>query len=441
MNTWVHLTAVSFLAMLILGCAAKDRGPSHKDISPSPEIVEKDIKPKSIELESKIQETTISKPRARVTAHRLNLREKGSAKGHILAVLEKGDGIEIMSRKGNWLKVKTEKGVQGWVFGRYVRRPEAASANPEPLKKQGEIEKISKMENNKGAPLLMVEELKSGDTADKPDQSIQNKKTPQPSTSLRADLENVWAAYLKANRSGDLNQYKEISSTHSYVTMVNALASAGRELTSDTITSMAEFLPDPSKLEFVEVIENGPTVGLVYKNDEGGGDNPNLPSPLKFSFIKFVQEPSGWKVDGILTIGKPSYQRDGSQTRFDSSDIPEELALDGKVLDAPQPMSKAEVKGVIDILSYGYKTEVTINGTKQNGAEDSNASGYVEGGLQKGENHIDIVITPLEGGGSDWEPSVKIRYFTAAGKGKEAFSFQPEKEFEGRHNFTFRIAE
>lgn len=140
-------------------------------------------------------------------------------------------------------------------------------------------------------------------------------------------------------------------------------------------------------------------------------------------------------------IGKPNYQRDGSQTRFDYSDIPEELAIDGKVLDAPQPMSKAEVKGVIDISSYGCKTEVTINGTKQKGVEDSNASGYIEGGLQKGENHIDIVITPMEGSGSDWEPSVKIRYFTAAGKGKEVFSFQPEKEFEGRHNFIFRIAE
>jgi len=427
--------------MLIIGCAAKDRGLSHKDISSSPEIVEKDIKPKSIELEPKAQETIISKPRAKVTAHRLNLREKGSAKGRILGVLKKGDVFEIMSREGNWLEVKTEKGVQGWVFGRYVTGFEAASAKSAPPKKQDEIEKISKMEIDKEAPSIMVEDLKSDDATQKLDKSIQNEKTPQPSTSLRADLENIWAAYLKANRSGDLKQYKEISSTHSYATLVNALASVGRELTSDDITSMAELLPDPSKLEFVEVIENGPTVGLVYVEDGGEGDNPNIPSPLKFNFIKFVQEPSGWKVDGISKIGKPKYQRDGSQTRFEHSDIPKELAIDGNVPEAPQPVAKAEVKGVIDVSSYGYKTEVAINGAKQSGAEDSTSSGYIEGGLKKGENHIEIVISSMKGTGSDWEPSVKIRYLNAAGEEKEAFLFEPEKEFEGRHSFTFRIAE
>jgi len=304
-----------------------------------------------------------------------------------------------------------------------------------------EKQKTSKMEIDNGAPSLMVEDLRSDNEAPKTDQSIKNERIPSSSTSLRADLENLWTVYQKAYHSGDLKQVKETSSAYSYATLVNALRSAGNELTPDVLTSNAELLPDPSKLEFVEMIENGPTAGLIYVTDVGDSDNPNIPSPIKFHFIKFVQEPSGWKVVGMLTVREPKYQRDGSKTRFDHSFMPEELAIDGKVPDAPQPIVKVEVKGLIDISSYGYKTEVTINGAKQNGAEGSRFSGYIEGGLKKGKNRIEIIISPVEGLGSDWEPSVKIRCLTSAGKEKEVFSFKPEKEFEGHHNFTFIIAE
>lgn len=440
MEMRARLMWICLLAMFVFGCAARERGSLPESMGSSSEVVVKDIKPEPVKMEPTEKEPIISKPKAKVTAHRLNLREKGSSKSRIMDVLKKGDELEIISRKGKWLEIKTEEGIQGWVFSRYVTELSTVSAEP-PVSAEKEVEKrsLSMAGNDKGGPSFMIEDLKSDDAAGKTDQPAQIKKTTASSTSLPADLEDLWAGYLKANHSGDLKRYKDTSSAHSYATLVNALASVGNELTPDVITSMAGFLPDPSKLEFVEIIENGSTVGLVYLSDVGDSDNPNIPSPVKFSFIKFVQEPSGWKVDGILTIGKPKYQRDGSATRFEPSDIPEELAIDGKVLDAPQPMAKAEVKGVIDISSYGYKTEVTINGVKQGSTEDSTSSGYIDGGLKKGENRINIVIAPMEGIGSDWEPSVKIRYLNAAGEEKEAFSFEPEKEFEGRHSFTFRI--
>ncbi len=442
MKTWARLIGICFLVMFVVGCAAKEKGPSPKSTGSSIEIVEKHVEQKTAKVEPTPQEEVASKPEGKVTAHKLNLREKGSSKSRIMNVLKKGDRFEILSRKGKWLEIKTETGNHGWVYDRYVMEFEAVTAKPlAPPEKRAETEKISKLKIEKETSPIEIEDLKSDNAARKTDQPTQIKKTPPSSTSLRADLENLWTVYLKANHSGDLKRFKETSSAHSYATLVNMLASAGNELTPDVITAMAEFLPDPSKLEFVEMIENGPTVGLVYVEDGGEGENPNIPSPIKFNFIKFVQEPSGWKVDGMLTIGNPKYQRDGSETRFDHSDIPEELAIDGRVPEAPQPMAKAEVKGVIDISSYGYKTGVTINGVKQSGAEDSNSSGYIEGGLKKGENHIEIVISSMEGTGPAWEPSVKIRYLTAAGERKEAFLFEPEKEFEGRHSFTFKIAE
>jgi uncharacterized protein YgiM (DUF1202 family) len=56
----------------------------------------------------------------RVTAHRLNLRQGPSTKATILAVLKKGDSLEIQREKGVWLNVITEEGTVGWVYSRYV---------------------------------------------------------------------------------------------------------------------------------------------------------------------------------------------------------------------------------------------------------------------------------------------------------------------------------
>jgi hypothetical protein len=258
---------------------------------------------------------------------------------------------------------------------------------------------------------------------------------------LKPHLDKIWATYVYAVREGDMAIFKATCSAHSYAVMENAMASASKSVSQKDLTDMADFLPDLSKYRFAKIIRDGPTAGMVYIDAAQVDGDPNMPPPVSFVFIKFVEEASGWKVDGVLTIRKPRYQRDGSETGFEISDIPKSLAIDGKLHQVPSPIIKAEVSGMIDISSYGYKTEVTINGIKQGSTQDSTSSGYINGGLKKGKNDINIVFTPIEGSGAAWEPSVKIRYLSSTEQVIEAFAFEPKKLIKGLHSFTFMIGE
>ena len=153
----IRFLGICFLATLVIGCAAKERGPSPKNIGSSPEIVEKDIQPKSAEMESTAQEPIILTSKVKVTAHRLNLRKNASTKSHILGVLKKGDVLEILSQKAKWINVKTETSLSGWVSVRYIEpiddisiatvkdenKPEERSKQQPPVK-QAESDKVGK---------------------------------------------------------------------------------------------------------------------------------------------------------------------------------------------------------------------------------------------------------------------------------------------------------
>jgi len=369
--------------------------------------------------------TPTSKPEeiqeiVKVTTSRLNMRAESNTKSLITGVLIKDEPLTVLSREGDWVKVQTDSGKQGWVAERYLTTVGKRSDIAKPVQRTPS----SPVQVPEATPTPVIRKS-SG--------------SPASPNSLRVNLEGIWAAHAKAYRAGDLQAVKATTSSYSYAMMVNALSSAGRELTPDNMKSMAESLPDLSACRFVKILREGPTAGMVYIDKNGVDSTPNMPASVNFIFIKFVEEASGWKVDGIMNVGRPKYQKNGSATQFDLSDFPEDLAIDGKIHTAPEPISNPELYGVIDISSTGYRTEVTVNNSKQRIVEDVNSSGHIQGGLKKGKNRIEIVFTQIEGKDSTFEPSVRIRYLTAAKQEKEAFVFKPEKDIKGRHIFTFTI--
>lgn len=70
--------------------------------------------------------TTYEYPEQYVTAYRLNVREGPSTEYQILAVLKRGESVQILDRVNDWLKVRRpphvyEGGfVEGWVYGGYI---------------------------------------------------------------------------------------------------------------------------------------------------------------------------------------------------------------------------------------------------------------------------------------------------------------------------------
>jgi len=387
-----RLVICMLLTISIIGCGS--RGHRSEPIAP-PKTTETEAMATPEKTEPSPETATAVVPTGTVTASRLNLRNQASAKGAVVGVLQKGDRLEIVSSKGNWLEVIQPDGQKGWVYDRYVQTEKKGTGS-------------SGLPKKTATPPKKVKNAKAETTVQPtPAKTLAPKTAPKKSPALRQQLEMVWGTSRQAYRDGDLALIRKVTSNHSYGTLQNELAAVGKELKPEDVIFFYEMMPDLAKLEFIELKQNGPTVGMLYLDEGAKSDDPNLPPPVRFHFIKFVKEARGWTLDGTLSMREPKYQKDGSETRFNYADLPDELAIDGKVRPAPKAVAKpteAVVEGALDISSYDFKTKVSINGVPQRETEGANSSGAIKGGLKKGENNIEIVVTKSAKAQSDWSP-------------------------------------
>ncbi len=257
------------------------------------------------------------------------------------------------------------------------------------------------------------------------------------SPSLRDTLEQSWMAHLEASRTGQVSELEKTMSAYSLGSMKNRLISANRSLTPEIIKSMAQYGPDIFNARFLTLLENGDTAGLVYVTDSGetdGGGNPRI----VFSFIKFVNEPSGWKVALAMNMDKPKYDENGKKSLFPLAEIPLDGAIDGQVKPAPAPVQAPYASALLDVTSYGYETKVIVNGVQQGAPVQACRAGVLSGGLFKGDNTVEILIAKT-GTKACQAPTVQIRRVLKSRTTKEVFLFNPKKKIEGTHSFTFNI--
>ena len=71
-------------------------------------------------------------------------------------------------------------------------------------------------------------------------------------------------------------------------------------------------------------------------------------------------------------------------------------AITGTVSPVPKPCPKPDYIGHLNIVSYGYKTTILINGQRpRTVAYDTVSTDVVIGGLNPGENPITIITEPV----------------------------------------------
>lgn len=252
---------------------------------------------------------------------------------------------------------------------------------------------------------------------------------------LQPDLEKAWHAYLQASKSGNESELQKTMSSYSLFTLKNKLVSAQRSLTPDIIKSFAKYSPDISKMEFVRVIQKGDNANLVYVRNSGEKDAKGNPT-VTFSSIKFVNE-SGWKVEAVMSCDKPMYLDDGRKRHFYESDLRPACAMDGKVKPAPALVQKPYSSALLDVFSYGYQAEVTVNGVPQKPVTAS-WSGVLIGGLCKNKNEISIKMTKLSTA-NQRVPKIRIRQLLKNRTTREVLKFEPKKKVEGVHTFIVSV--
>lgn len=255
--------------------------------------------------------------------------------------------------------------------------------------------------------------------------------------SLHSTLEKTWKAHLQASKSGNESELQETMSSFRLGSMKNNLAAAKRSLTPDIIKSISEHAPEIAKADFVTLLENGPTAGLVYVKDSEEKDATAKPR-VTFMFIKFVKEDSGWKVDAAMNIGRPKFRDDGKKTEFDQSDLPPTCEIDGQVQKAPEPEKAPDFAALLDVFSYGYKTEVLVNGVQQGKPVEASRSGILKGGIRKGQNSIVIAVIQTDRDAT-LKPRVTIRRVLEDKKAEEVFKFEPQDNIAGRHTLEFSV--
>lgn len=252
---------------------------------------------------------------------------------------------------------------------------------------------------------------------------------------LQSNYETVWDDYLQASRSGNESELQKTMSSYSFYTLKNKLISAQRSLTPDIIKSFAKYSPDISKMEFVRVIEKGDNAGLVYVRDSGEKNAKGNPT-VTFSVIKFVNE-SGWKVEATMSCDKPMFRDNCRKTQFYVSDLRPACAMDGKVKSAPALVQKPYSSALLDIFSYGYQAQVTVNGVPQKPITAS-WSGVLIGGLCKNKNEISIRMTKVDTA-KQCVPKIRIRQLLRNRTTREVLKFAPQKNIEGVHTFIVSV--
>lgn len=253
---------------------------------------------------------------------------------------------------------------------------------------------------------------------------------------LRKTLEDSWNAYLEAGKSGKESELEKTMSSYSFCSLKNNLVSARRSLTPGIIKGKAKYAPDISQMRFVKTFQKGQTAGLVYAKDSGKKDAKGNPL-VTFDVIKFVKEPSGWKVDTSMTCNRLKYQSNGRETSFYLSDLRPACAMDGKVKPTPALLKQPYTTALLDVSSYGYQTVVSVNGVRHC-PSTPNWSGVVLGGLSKGKNKVTITITKKENE-KQVPPKIRIRQVLKNRTTRDALKFMPKKNIEGVHTFTVAV--
>ena len=294
MKIWMRLMGICFLTMFVVGCAAKERGLSPKSTYSSPEIVEKDITPKSTKVESTAQEQVVSKPRAKVTAHRLNLREKGSAKSRVLGVLKKGEILQILSKKGKWVQVHNDIGLSGWVFGRYIEPIDGISiAEAKGVKKSEKQSQPSedRVTGSKEVSPAVPVKRTSVNKIEKAKQQPAEKqaKSDQDSKKPKAYFVKLYNDVHKAIVDGDLDTFEKLTTPPD---------PSAPKIAPDQFAAMKEFLvdifPDLSSTKFKKFnADNNIAMFVLQTHLDDKKD-------VELTAYRFIKTDKGWKLSGKM---------------------------------------------------------------------------------------------------------------------------------------------
>jgi len=229
----------------------------------------------------------------------------------------------------------------------------------------------------------------------------------------RAQLESAYKAFLNSLTTKNGDMLKKTLSASAYMTIKNQLLSSGSKFPEGLYAAVAE-MKDISKLTFRKTIVI-PTAKNIYSEDDQSGD-------AGICILNFVLEGSEWK------FNLPDYlSSDSITTAIKANDFSflsdKKYQPSGVLPTVPSEIVPGDYVAMLDIFSYEYEVQVTVNGNEQAKLNKGSRSGILMGGLKKGKNEIVIKSRPLKPGEKPATIEITIRV-RADRSMKEVFSLK-----------------
>jgi hypothetical protein len=262
-----------------------------------------------------------------------------------------------------------------------------------------------------------------------------------------------WQAYPDACRAGTAAALQKVAAPDAFARAINNDHDKGKEFDAQTYASIAmqPFDGMQGTPRVLKLIVNGPTAGILWLGSqstfsEATGESGNPVSA--FWFAKFIQAGDRWTVGRVLispitftkTVASPVQGQPGiTRTiqgspwtiqggrripNFNFGTLPARgLAIDGKlpVVDPIRPV--AEIPAEFMISGTSWKIQVTINGEPQPLVCNEFKDGLVRGGLKRGNNTIEITLSPDYSAKALYRPP-QVRLLR---QNREIFLYKPEQ--------------
>ena len=189
--------------------------------------------------------------------------------------------------------------------------------------------------------------------------------------------------------AGAITQYRQVVTRNQLVSEKQAFP--------DQVFAAAGEPPKLDGLRLLEAEAVGKTAHLVYFGKVDLGQDRNLLKDTVLK-LKFGFENGGWKYDSnrftSFDTAPEALKALQAGKKADFLDTPE-FTPPGTLPPVPPLCRVPEFKGGYKLQSFGYETQVLMNGFDYNPVEDALEQQVIIGGLMTGQNEITLRMSPV----------------------------------------------
>ncbi|CAN5310672.1 hypothetical protein BH23VER1_BH23VER1_34780 [soil metagenome] len=235
-----------------------------------------------------------------------------------------------------------------------------------------------------------------------------------PDRALRSALDSAYSRWRQAMVAEDANAWSAATAPSRHAMTRNLIVSQ-RLPWPASLFQVPVIPPETSQLTLIDARQKGPTALVAYLGGvDFGVTDSKLPENVLV--IYFLESEGRWRFDRIGFVNlnaNPDVRAAIRKNDTSWLDSPR-YALTGSVPPTPKPCPKPEYLGHVQVVSIGYKTDISINGGIHTGSTiDTIETNVIIGGLKPGENKFRATIEPTEIP-EDVDPYLEISVFATS---------------------------